>query len=123
MQSSALSIIEAMSDIIGYAHAIKTENETKRVLTLRSDDESIRCGCRFEHIAPEIEFSYEALTTALNDAIDKAAAVSGAHLVTTERMEAPSVKEYNYEELMAEFQTIAGELMREKSATNGPKIT
>ena len=38
-------------------------------------------------------------------------------------LDGSNYKEYNYEELMAEFQTIAGELMREKSATNGPKIT
>ena len=123
MQTSALAIIEGMSDIIGYAHVIKNDTESKRVLTLRSEDESIRCGCRFEHIAPQIEFSYEALTKALNDAIDKAAATSGAHLVTSERMEAPIVKEYNYDELMKEFQSIVGQLMQEKSATNGPKIT
>ena len=123
MQTSALAIIEGMSDIIGYAHVIKNDTESKRVLTLRSEDESIRCGCRFEHIAPQIEFSYEALTKALNDAIDKAAAASGAHLVTSERMEAPIVKEYNYDELMKEFQSIVGQLMQEKSATNGPKIT
>ena len=65
MQTSALTIVENMSDIIAYAHPVIDKNgESKRVLSLRSPDNTIRCGCRFRHIAPEIEFSYESLTSA-----------------------------------------------------------
>ena len=70
MQSSALAIIENMSDIIGYAHPKMTENGARMVLTLRSEDNSVRCGCRFRYIESEIDFTYDALTKALNKAID-----------------------------------------------------
>ena len=123
MQSSALSIIENMSDIIGYAHPKVTENGARMVLTLRSTDNSIRCGCRFKYIQPEIDFTYNALTNALNEAIDREAMETNNQFVTNERQAAPILKEYNYEALMDEFQTLAGQLMERGAATNGPKIT
>jgi hypothetical protein len=123
MQSSALSIIENMSDIIGYAHPKVTENGGRMVLTLRSLDNSVRCGCRFKYIEPEIDFTYEALTKALNDAIDKEASETNHQYVTDARQNAPIVKEYDYDTLMTEFQSLVGKLMERNSAGNGPKIT
>lgn len=123
MQSSALAIIENMSDIIGYAHPKMTENGSRMVLTLRSEDNSVRCGCRFRYIDSEIDFTYDALTKALNKAIDDEAWETNNQFVTSERQVAPILKEYNYDALMEEFQTLAGGLMERDSATNGPKIT
>lgn len=123
MQSSALSIIENMADIIGYAHPKVTDGGSRMVLTLRSGDNSVRCGCRFKHIAPEIEFSYEALTKALNDAIDKEAQETNNQFVTDERYEAPAIKEYDYDALMNEFQSLIGPLVESNREVNGPKIT
>lgn len=122
MQSSAAAIIENMSDIIGYAHPKMVDGETKMVLTLRSVDNSIRCGCRFKHINPEIDFSYSALTKALNDAIDREAEETNNQFVTDERQAPVEVQEYDYEALMKEFQEIAGILMT-KSENNKAKIT
>ena len=122
MQSSALSIIENMSDIIGYAHPQITEQGSRMVLTLRSLDNSVRCGCRFKYIQPEIDFTYEALTNALNAAIDREAAETNGQFVTDERVNAPIVTEYNFDELMAEFKALAGDLVQ-KNQSNGIKIT
>lgn len=123
MQSSALSIIENMSDIIGYAHPkVDGDNNSRRVLTLRSPDNSVRCGCRFKYIEPEIDFTYDALTEALNTAIDKEAMETNNQFVTNERQDAPIYKEYDFDALMAEFKNLAGQLMQ-RSQTNGLKIT
>jgi hypothetical protein len=124
MQSSALAVIENMSDIIGYAHT-KTmrDGSNQVVLTLRTGDNSIRCGSRFAYIDSEIPFSYENLTEALNKAIDREAAEHNNQFVTNERMVIPEVKEFDYEALMSEFQSIAGKLMQKNVSTNGPKIT
>ena len=123
MQSSALAIIENMSDIIGYAHPkVMPDGSTSRVLTVRSLDNSIRCGCRFRHITPEIEFSYKALTKALNDAIDKEAAENNGEFVTTERTPVIEAPEYNFDALLTEFGEIVGNLMN-TNPNNGPKIT
>lgn len=124
MQSSALAIIENMSDIIGYAHSkVDTNGNSNVVLTLRSPDGSIRCGGRFKYIANEIDFTYDALTRALNEAIDKEAAETNNQFVTSERAAAPILKEYDYDALMDEFQTLVGQLMQVNSASNGAKIT
>ena len=124
MQTSAMAIVENMSDIIGYAHPIIDKNgESKRVLSLRSPDNTIRCGCRFRHIAPEIEFSYESLTKALNEAIDKEASETNNQFVTNDRQVAPILKEYDYEGLMAEFQDLVGSLMNKNPQFYGPRIT
>jgi hypothetical protein len=124
MQSSALAIIENMSDIIGYAHT-KTmrDGSNQVVLTLRTGDNSVRCGSRFAYIDSEVPFSYESLTDALNRAIDREAAEHNNQFVTNDRMEVPVIKEYNYDDLMSEFQSIVGQLMQKNATTNGPKIT
>jgi hypothetical protein len=123
MQTSALAIIENMSDIIAYAHPKVTESGSQMVLTLRSFDNSVRCGCRFRYIQPEIPFTYEALTKALNDAIDKEAAETNNQFVTNERQAAPITKEYNLEALMTEFQNMIGKLMEKNAETNRAKVT
>ena len=124
MQSSAMSIVENMSDIIGFAHPIITPSgESKRVLSLRSPDNTVRCGCRFRYIEPEIEFSYESLTKALNDAIDREARESNNQFVTNERTAIPVLREFDYEALMVEFQNLVGELMNKNPQFYGPRIT
>ena len=123
MQSSAYSIIENMADIIGYAHPkVNSEGQSKVVLTLRSFDNSVRCGGRFKYIAPENDFSYDALKKALNEAIDKEAAETNGMYVTEEKMQAPEIKEYDYDALMSEFQDLAGKVLQ-KDANNGAKIS
>ena len=124
MQSSALSIIENMSDIIGYAHPkVNQDGTSKVVLTLRSGDNSVRCGCRFKHIAHEIDFTYDALTKALNEAIDKEAAETNNQFVTEERAVAPILKEYDYDALMDEFSVIVGDLLGKDQIYYAPRIT
>jgi hypothetical protein len=112
-------IIKNMVDLMGY---INIDNG-QRKLVLRSADDSIDCKSRFKLIAHEIPFSYDDLVQALNDAIDKEAKLTGGKFVTDDGFKAPEVKEYDYDALMNEFQTIVGSLMEKNSATNGPKIT
>lgn len=123
MQTSALSIIENMSDIIGYAHPkVTSDGESKMVLTLRSPDNSVRCGCRFKYIAPEIEFTYPALTEALNQAIDQEAAETNGQFVTNERQSVVTLVDYDYDALMAEFKEVVSVVMA-KNQTNAIKLT
>lgn len=123
MQSSALSVIENMSDIIAYAHLKVTENGAQRVLTLRSLDNSVRCGCRFKYIEPEIPFSYEALTKALNDAIDKEAKENDNRYITNASVAAPVLKTFDYDALRDEFDAIVTSLMQKDSGYYAPRVT
>lgn len=123
MQTSARAIVENMSDIIGYAHPKMTESGSKVVLTLRSKDNSIVCGGRFKYIAPEIDFTYEALTKALNEAIEKEAKENDGKFVTDERQNVSIKKEYDYDALIEQFQVLVGDLMQKDPVKYGPKIT
>jgi hypothetical protein len=123
VQSSALSVIENMSDIIAYAHPkILADGTSHMVLTLRSPDNSVRCGCRFKYIDNEIDFTYDALVKALNKAIDKEAEITNGRFVTDEKQQVSAPKEYNFEEMMGNFQNLASALM-EQNQSNAAKIT
>lgn len=122
MQSSALAIIENMSDIIGYCHPKVTEQGSKMVLTLRSPDNSVRCGCRFKYIQPEIDFSYDSLTKALNDAIDKEAEETNGAFITNDKQQVNAPIEYDFNSLMEEFRDLTSKLMV-ANQSNGLKIT
>lgn len=120
MQSSALAIIENMADIICYAHMKPTEDGYKRVLTLRSNDESVRCGSRFRYMPNEIDFTYEALTKALNEAIDKEEA-EGA-IVTDEKIAVPVIKELDFNSIINSCKESINEILN-INQSNSSKIT
>lgn len=123
VQTSACSILEAMSDIYGYAYPSNKEGTSKRYLMLRSADGTVACKSRFKYITPEIELGYDELVKALNDAIDAEAKASSGEYVT----DAPEViitpKEYDYDSLMDEFQSICGSLVQKNAGYYGPRIT
>ena len=124
-QSSALQIIENMADIYCFARMyLGADGEEKRVLTLRPPAGSgISCGSRFKYITPEIPLNYDALTKAVEEAIDKEAKEHNNEFVTTERETAPVVMEYDFDELTAKFESIVGDLMRKDQAYYQPRIT
>lgn len=124
-QSSALQIIENMADIYCFARMyLGADGEEKRVLTLRSPAGSgISCGSRFKYIASEIPLNYDALTKAIGDAIDKEAKENGNKFVTNEREVAPVLKEYDFDALMAQFESMVGDLMTKDQTYYAPRIT
>ena len=124
-QSSALQVIENMTDIYAYARTyIDANGNEKRVLTLRSPAGSgISCGSRFKYIDSEIPLNYESLTKAITDAIDKEAKEHGNEFVTNERENAPIVKEYDFDALIKRFEELVGELMGKDQDYYAPRIT
>lgn len=122
LSNSVKTVISGMADIYGYAHEV--HKDAPSVLTLRCTDGSIECGCRFKYIPTEITTNYHELVDAIHKAIDKEAEENGGKFVTNERvnysLDGPS---YDYDALMTEFQTLAGDMMNKNSAYFGPKIT
>ena len=113
-------IVSGMADIYGYAHQ-KNKGEMS-VLTLRCGDDSIECGGRFKYIKSEFPMSYENLVNAVSEAIDKEAEEHGNEYVTDEKETITQKPVYDFDELMAEFQTLAGDIMT-ANASNSSKIT
>ena len=125
IQSSALKIIENMTDLYGYAFGAANEDGTTSMkLMLRSPANSgISCGSRFKNIAPVIDFTYDALAAALTDAIESEAKEHNNEFVTDERENIKVVKDYDYDSLMKEFQESVGELMNKDQDYYSPRIT
>lgn len=100
-------IVRNMADIQGYAHPVKLENGVPQVmLTLRSMDGSVECKSRFKYIEPEIPFNYESLSKALNDAIEKEAALNNNEFVTDERAKQVEETVYDFEAMKNEFKEL-----------------
>jgi len=125
IQSSALKIIENMTDIYGYAFAtLEEDGSTKMKLMLRSPAGSgISCGSRFKNMAPVIDFTYDALATALTDAIDSEAKEYDNKFVTDEREVVNMVKEYDFDVEMKKFEEEVGTLMGKDPDKFAPRIT
>ena len=122
LSQSTRTIITGMADVYGYAHQ-KAAGQMS-VLTLRSGNDLIDCGGRFKYIESEIPMNYDSLINAIHEAIDKEAADNGGKFVTDEKMTvAPEAHTYDYEALMAEFQTLAGDMMNKNPTYFGPRIT
>ena len=122
-------IIRNMCDLQGYAHQTRLENGRPEVmLTLRSMDGSVECKSRFKYMEPEIPFNYEALSQALRDAIEKEAKMNDNKFITDERESVPESPEYDFDELMAEFKTLVGQIQNNVTKEGfktkwAPKIT
>ena len=116
-------IIKDMVDIYGYAHMIMKEGEPKRVLTLRSLDNTIDCGSRFKYMVPEVNFSYDALVEALNNAIDEEARHTGQEFITDDRNISETITELNFDSLIDEFTTLIKTIKPDKMEYYAPRIT
>ena len=124
LQTSANSIVENMADIYAYAHPERIDGEPKVILTMRHEDDTIFCGGRFKYIDSQIEFNYDSLVKALNDAIDREEqAIKNPTLFTEKREEVIEKPDYNYDELMAQFTTLVSDLMSKDKAYYSPRIT
>ena len=115
-------IAKNMADIYAYAEKYTDEGVAKVRLVIRSLDNSADTGCRFRYIAPSIEFDYDNLVKALNDAIDKEATATGNKFVTNERVAAVTEVSYDYDALMAEFAELTGEFMNKNATYYNPRI-
>lgn len=117
------NIAKDAADIYAYAEKYTDNGEAKVRLVLRSPDNSAETGSRFKYIAPIIDFTYDNLVTALNNAIDKEAQMHDNKFVTDERDCVAVAKTYDYDALMVEFQDLVGKLMNKDSNYFAPRIT
>ena len=110
-------------DIYAFAEKYEDNGAARVRLVIRSVDNSADTGCRFRYIKPVINFEYDELVKALNEAIDKEAQVTDASLFTNEREASVVSTTFDYDALMAEFGDVVGGLMNENPNYYGPRIT
>lgn len=122
-------IVDRMADILGYAAPVQNEDgSTKTILYMRGTPRFV-AGSRFAYTPDSIEFTYENLVKAVNDAIDKQGEVSGTESITDAKFNAPAESNLDFKTLMNEFQSLVSKL-QEKAGSNevfgseyAPKIT
>ena len=125
LSASYNEIIKDMADIYAYAHQVRNEDtgEVTVKLTLRSMDGTADTGCRFKYITPEIDFTYDALVNALNEAIDKEAKLTHNQFVKNERDEIDNTEELNFDDLMAQSSALIESIPQAKMEYYAPRIT
>ena len=105
-------IIKNMVDIFGYAHSVVDANGNSKVmLTLRSADNSVDAKSRFKYIEPEIEFNYQSLEKAINDAIDREEKVNGNKDLFTNERNVIETKELNFDEVKGKFEELVTKII------------
>lgn len=117
-------ICERACDIIGYARQIDLEGgENQTRLFLRQTSRFV-AGSRFKYIPDSIEFTYDNLVDAIQEAIDKEANEHGNKLVTEQASNLEKIStSYDFDGLMADFQELVSHLMESQSPTMAARIT
>lgn len=118
LDNKARLVCERTCDIIGYSRIIDTDQGPQTKLFLRQTPRFV-AGSRFKYIAPVINFDYDELVQAIQDAIDKEAAEFDNKLITDEKvsLHEEDVK-YDFNALMAKFQDLVGKLMSENQSNS-----
>ena len=116
MDKRAVKIVSRMTDVIGYARPITQEDGTVSTKLFMRGSTRFMAGSRFKYTPDVIDFNYESLVNAIGDAIDKQAAEDGAELFSdgaTKNIFEDTTKELNFDDLMAEFNSIVQKLMEQ----------
>ena len=102
------NIVSRMCDIIGYSRAVQdAEGHTSTKLFMRGTPRYV-AGSRFKYTPDYIDFTYNDLVKAINDAIDKQAEEDGKEYFTEEttNLYVDTSKDLNFDDLMKEFSNI-----------------
>lgn len=115
-------VVDRMSDIIGYARPVETEDGgTKTYLFMRGTPR-FDAGSRFKYTPDYIEFTYDNLVKAIGDAIDKQAEELDGKFVTDKKETAHAApEELDFDALMTEFNTLVGKIQSATGAEFGTK--
>lgn len=102
------NIVERMSDIIGYARAVTDENGNLQTRLFMRGTTRFDAGSRFRYTPDSIEFTYQNLVNAINDAIDKQAEEDGAQFFTDKQQTfyQDPIQDLDFDKLMSDFNSL-----------------
>lgn len=114
-----------MCDIIAYSRSVETaEGNIVTKLFMRGTPRFV-AGSRFKYTPDYIDFTYENLVAAINDAIDRQMQEDGEEYFTTEvvnvyKTVSPTL---DFDVLMNEFNNLIAQIMEKDPAFFGPRVT
>ena len=123
-------IVDRMADILGYAAPVQREDGSIHTVLYMRGTPRFVAGSRFAYTPDSIEFTYDNLVKAVNDAIDKQGETSGANSITEQKFVMSQGPTLNFNALMEEFhelvaalQAKVGDDMSEFAVAYAPKIS
>ena len=132
LDKRATNIVSRMADIIGYSRVVDTEKDGEKTMLFIRGTNRYMAGSRFKYTPDYIEFSYNNLTDAIAEAIDKQSKEDGQEFFTNQRSNLYLKDETNdldFDKLMLDFQNIINRLITQAGDEDtfqnkySPKIT
>ena len=132
LDKRATNIISRMADIIGYSRVVTDKEGHEQTRLFMRGTNRYMAGSRFKYTPDSIEFSYQNLTNAIADAIDRQSQEEGQEYFTNERSNLylkDEKEDLDFDKLMLEFQDIINRLVVQVGDDNvfeteyKPKIT
>ncbi len=125
LDKAAGLIVSRMADIIGYSRAVTLEDGSEVTKLFMRGTQRYMAGSRFKHTPDHIDFSYQSLTSAIADAIDKQAQEDGTELFTDDAFNAykENQLDLDFDELNTEFHSIVQPLLKADQEYWVPRIT
>lgn len=113
LDKRATKVVSRMTDIIGYSRGIMDdEGKTTTKLFMRGTPRYM-AGSRFKYTPDYIDFNYQSLTQAINDAIDKQMAEDGTEYFTDTKknLYQSDVSTLDFDQLMDTFNTLVNKII------------
>lgn len=113
LDKRARKVVSRMTDIIGYSRAVTDANGQLVTKLFMRGTPRYMAGSRFKYTPDYIDFNYEALTQAINEAIDKQAAEDGNENFTNEasNLYKQTNSELNFDDLILQFNEMVNHLI------------
>ena len=102
LDKRANNVVARMADIIGYSRIVTDKDGNNLTKLFMRGTPRYEAGSRFKYTPDYIDFSYDNLVTAINDAIDQQAKEDGNQYFTDKKVNLyeDTTKNYNFDELM-----------------------
>lgn len=128
LDKRANNIVARMADIIGYSRAVTDEKGENKTFLFMRGTQRYEAGSRFKYTPNYIEFNYQNLVDAIDEAIKKQAEEDGNTLYTDERENAykDTSTDLNFDTLMDEFKSIIAKFSEDEAKMAeyyAPRIT
>lgn len=116
LDTRARKVVTRMADIVGYSRAVMDdEGNVSTKLFMRGTPRYV-AGSRFKYTPDYIDFTYDSLVAAINEAIDKQMQEEDASLFTEERKNLYKEQEADFDSLMHSFNNSVDILINQSDA-------
>lgn len=124
LPNKAQTIVSRMCDIIGYSRAVLNEKEELETRLFMRGTPRFVAGSRFKDTPASIVFTYDNLVNTIHDAVSALEAEYGLEATTDapSHHNAASPDQRDIEDVLAEFNEVAGTLMTQDAERFGPRI-